>query len=133
MPSYTYLIVGGGMTAAAAIAGIREVDPRGAIGVMGAEGQLPYDRPPLSKGLWKDKPLESIWRKVEGPGVTFHLRRHARQLDPQAKSASPMIKARSTRLINCCWPQDARCAAFPLAAIGSFISARWTITTGCAA
>ena len=29
MPSYTYLIVGGQMTAAAAIAGIREVDGAG--------------------------------------------------------------------------------------------------------
>jgi len=60
MPSYTYLIIGGGMTAAAAIAGIREVDGGGSIGVIAAESHPPYDRPPLSKGLWKDKPLESI-------------------------------------------------------------------------
>ena len=35
MPHYPYLIIGGGMTAAAAIHGIREVDPTGAIGVIG--------------------------------------------------------------------------------------------------
>ena len=85
MPSYMYLIVGGGMTAAAAIAGIREVDGGGSIGVIGAESHPPYDRPPLSKGLWKDKPLESIWRKTDGQAVTLHLGRTARELDPANK------------------------------------------------
>src|ERR1035437_2032249 len=85
MPSYTYLIVGGGMTAAAAIAGIREVDGGGSIGVMGAEPHPPYDRSPLSKGLWKGKPLETIWRKTDARSVTFHLRRVARELDPRNK------------------------------------------------
>lgn len=53
MTHYTYLIIGGGMSAAAAIDGIREVDPTGSIGLIGAESHPPYDRPPLSKGLWK--------------------------------------------------------------------------------
>jgi NADPH-dependent 2,4-dienoyl-CoA reductase/sulfur reductase-like enzyme len=73
------------MTAAAAIAGIREVDGGGSIGVIAAESHPPYDRPPLSKGLWKDKPLESIWRKTDAQSVTFHLGRIARELDPQNK------------------------------------------------
>jgi NADPH-dependent 2,4-dienoyl-CoA reductase/sulfur reductase-like enzyme len=85
MPSYTYLIVGGGMTAAAAIAGIGDVDAGGSIGVIGAEPYRPYDRPPLSKGLWKDKTVESIWRKTDGRSVTFHLGRVARTLDPRGK------------------------------------------------
>jgi 3-phenylpropionate/trans-cinnamate dioxygenase ferredoxin reductase subunit len=88
MPAYTYLIVGGGMTAAAAIAGIREVDAKGAIGVVGAELQPPYDRPPLSKGLWKDKPLESIWRKTDPHAVTFHQGRTVRALDVPGKRAT---------------------------------------------
>jgi len=83
MPNSTYLIVGGGMTADAAIHGIREGDRSGSIGVIGAEPHPPYNRPPLSKGLWKDKPLESIWRKNADPGVTFHLGRRARHLDAQ--------------------------------------------------
>src|SRR5688500_6253387 len=70
------------MTADAAVGGIREVDPRGSVGLIGAESQPPYDRPPLSKGLWKGKPLEGIWRKAGGPGVTLHLGRRARMLDP---------------------------------------------------
>lgn len=83
MPDYSYLIVGGGMTAAAAIAGIREVDRSGAIGVITAEPDPPYDRPPLSKALWKGEPLESIWRSTEA--ATFHLGRTAVGLDPQGK------------------------------------------------
>ncbi len=85
MPNYTYLIVGGGMTADAAVHGIREVDPNGSIGLLGAEGHAPYDRPPLSKKLWKGKPLESIWRHTESHGVTLHLGRTARHLDSQSK------------------------------------------------
>jgi 3-phenylpropionate/trans-cinnamate dioxygenase ferredoxin reductase subunit len=85
MPNSTYLIVGGGMTADAAIHGIREGDRSASIGVIGAEPHPPYNRPPLSKGLWKDKPLESIWRKNADPGVTFHLGRRARQLDVRSK------------------------------------------------
>ncbi len=85
MPNYTYLIVGGGMTADAAIGGIREVDPSGSIGMVGVDAHSPYDRPPLSKGLWKGKPLDSIWRKTERQGVAFHLGRQARTLDPQNK------------------------------------------------
>jgi NADPH-dependent 2,4-dienoyl-CoA reductase/sulfur reductase-like enzyme len=85
MPNYTYLIVGGGMTADAAVHGIREVDRDGSIGLLSAEGHPPYDRPPLSKKLWKGKPLESIWRKTESQGVTLHLGRTARHLDPQNK------------------------------------------------
>jgi 3-phenylpropionate/trans-cinnamate dioxygenase ferredoxin reductase component len=45
----------------------------------------PYNRPPLSKGLWKDKLLEIIWRKDDLQGVTFHFGRTARHLDPHAK------------------------------------------------
>jgi NADPH-dependent 2,4-dienoyl-CoA reductase/sulfur reductase-like enzyme len=85
MPHFTYLIVGGGMTADAAIHGIRERDSSGSIGLIGEEPHPPYNRPPLSKGLWKNMSLKNIWRKGDGPGVTFHLGRRARHLDPQNK------------------------------------------------
>ncbi len=45
-----YLIVGGGLAAASAVEGIRELDKDGEIIVMSAERELPYHRPPLSKG-----------------------------------------------------------------------------------
>ncbi|MGH7171782.1 MAG: NAD(P)/FAD-dependent oxidoreductase [Gemmataceae bacterium] len=81
MPDYTYLIVGGGMTADAAVHGIRRVDSTGPIGLIGAESHPPYNRPPLSKGLWKGKPLESIWRKSAHSPAQLHLGRTARTLD----------------------------------------------------
>ena len=85
MPHYKYLIVGGGMTADAAIGGIREVDPSGLVGLIGAEPHPAYDRPPLSKGLWKEKPLESIWRKSDRRGINIHLGRQATALDAPNK------------------------------------------------
>jgi NAD(P)H-nitrite reductase large subunit len=85
MPNYMYLIVGGGMTADAAVHGIRAVDLSGSIGLLSAEGHPPYDRPPFSTKLWKDKPLEFIWCQTESQGVTLHRGRTARHPDPQNK------------------------------------------------
>lgn len=88
MPEYTYLILGGGMTGSAAIEGIREADPQGSIGLLSTDTHPPYDRPPLSKGLWKDTSLDEIWRETDGRAVTFHLGRTARSLDPQQKQVT---------------------------------------------
>lgn len=85
MPHFQYLIVGGGMTAAAAVASIRKVDEDGSIGLIGRENDLPYDRPPLTKGLWKGEDIDSIWRNTADKGVDAHLGRTATELDPQAK------------------------------------------------
>ncbi len=87
MPRYRYLIIGGGMTADAATRAIREVDTDGAIGLVGDEPDPPYNRPPLSKGLWKGKPLESIWRTSRIDGLELHLGRHIRSLDVAHKQA----------------------------------------------
>jgi 3-phenylpropionate/trans-cinnamate dioxygenase ferredoxin reductase subunit len=88
MPNYTYLIVGGGMTADAAARGIREADASGTIGLVSAEPNPPYDRPPLSKGLWKGKALETIWRPSPVQGVMYHLGRTVRALDPGGKTVT---------------------------------------------
>jgi 3-phenylpropionate/trans-cinnamate dioxygenase ferredoxin reductase component len=86
MLAYKYLLVGGGMTAAAAVEGIRKVDPAGSIGIISREPDPPYDRPPLSKGLWKGKALETVWRHaVNVSGIDLHLGRGAKSLDPSAK------------------------------------------------
>lgn len=87
MPHYPYLIVGGGMTADAAVAGIREVDRDSPIGVIGAEPDPPYNRPPLSKGLWKGEPESEIWRHTVAKGATFHLGRRVHSLDVRNKRA----------------------------------------------
>ena len=78
-----YLIIGGGMTADAAIRGIREHDPEGNIALVSKEEVPPYDRPPLSKGLWtKKKKVDQIWRGTEKFNVDFHLGREILFLDP---------------------------------------------------
>ena len=82
MPHYHYLIVGGGMTADAAIRGIREADSDGSIGLVGAETERPYNRPPLSKGLWKGKAIDSIWRGTDATDAALHLGRTVVHLDP---------------------------------------------------
>lgn len=85
MSHYPYLLIGGGMTAAAAVHGIREVDPTGAIGVIGLEAHPPYQRPLLSKGLWKGKPLERVWIDVTSQHIDLHLGRTAQALDAAHK------------------------------------------------
>lgn len=85
MKQYKYLIVGGGMTADAAVRGIRELDANSSIGMISAETDMPYARPPLSKGMWKGSPLEKIWRGTEKLNVDFHLGRKVTELDPAAR------------------------------------------------
>ncbi len=85
MTSYQYLIIGGGMTAAAAVDGIREVDPTGRIALISEELDAPYDRPPLSKALWKEKSLDTIWRKTEKNGVKIHSGRVVKEIVPKQK------------------------------------------------
>ncbi len=87
MPHYRYLIIGGGMTGAAAVQGIREADPDGTIGMIGNDPHLPYDRPPLSKKLWKGKPEDIIWREMEKHGVDIHTGKEIVSIDPSGKSA----------------------------------------------
>jgi NADPH-dependent 2,4-dienoyl-CoA reductase/sulfur reductase-like enzyme len=85
---YDYLIIGGGMTADAAARGIREKDGRGTIAVVGAEADAPYNRPPLTKGLWKGDSLDSVWRKSEEARVELTLHRRIVTLDPEKKEAT---------------------------------------------
>jgi 3-phenylpropionate/trans-cinnamate dioxygenase ferredoxin reductase component len=85
MHAFKYLIVGGGMTADAAVQGIREVDSNGSIGLFSMESDPPYDRPPLTKGLWKDKSLESIWRGAAKQNAELHLGRTVKSLDAAQK------------------------------------------------
>jgi 3-phenylpropionate/trans-cinnamate dioxygenase ferredoxin reductase subunit len=79
---YKYLIIGGGMTADAAVRGIRQLDGEGSIGLIGEEPYPPYDRPPLSKGLWRGDSAEGIWRNTQEHGVEVHLGLRAQVLEP---------------------------------------------------
>jgi 3-phenylpropionate/trans-cinnamate dioxygenase ferredoxin reductase subunit len=83
-----YLIVGGGMAADSAARGIRQVDPQGAIAMICDEAHPPYDRPPLTKSLWKDKPFESIWRNTGDLNVDIHTGRKIVALNAAGKTAT---------------------------------------------
>jgi NADPH-dependent 2,4-dienoyl-CoA reductase/sulfur reductase-like enzyme len=85
MKNYRYLIVGGGLTADAAARGIRELDTEGSIGILSMEPDPPYLRPNLSKGLWKGRPLEKIWRNTQSLNVDLILERKVTLLDPLKK------------------------------------------------
>lgn len=88
MKHHKYLIVGGGMAADSAIHGIRKIDPSGAIAVICEELHPPYDRPPLSKSLWKDAQFESIWRSQHNLDVAIHIGKKIVNLDPARKTAT---------------------------------------------
>lgn len=85
MENYKYLIVGAGMTADAAVRGIRELDQNGKIGMIGNDHNPPYNRPPLSKALWKGKPLERIWRRTQEFSVDLLLGRTVLSIKPDTK------------------------------------------------
>lgn len=89
MTHYPYLIIGGGMAADSAARGIRQVDPDRPIGLISREPDPPYNRPPLSKNLWKKGPrpfpLSRIWRNTASLGVDLHLECTVVDLDPAQK------------------------------------------------
>jgi 3-phenylpropionate/trans-cinnamate dioxygenase ferredoxin reductase subunit len=77
-----YLIIGGGMSADSAVKGIRSIDKEGKIGLISAEPNPPYDRPPLSKGLWKGNiKFEDIWRPTPKKGIELYLSRTVQKID----------------------------------------------------
>jgi len=84
------------MTADAAARAIRESDPSGSIGIVSDDPHPPYNRPPLSKGLWKGDDPEKVWRGTDKIGVELRLARHATAVNTK-RNLSPMIAATSSR------------------------------------
>ena len=81
MQRFDYLVIGGGLAAAEALGGIREADAHGRVGLVGAEPHRPYDRPALSKTLWKEGANNgAIWRSTPDD-VELFLGRRAVRLD----------------------------------------------------
>jgi NADPH-dependent 2,4-dienoyl-CoA reductase/sulfur reductase-like enzyme len=88
MKHFKHVIVGGGMTAASAAGGIREAGEHGSLAMFSEESHAPYDRPLLSKALWKGEPLESIWRKTADLDIELHLGRTIVSLNPESRTFS---------------------------------------------
>jgi NADPH-dependent 2,4-dienoyl-CoA reductase/sulfur reductase-like enzyme len=88
LPHHRYLIIGGGMAADAAARAIRAVDQDGPIGMVSAEPDAPYDRPPLTKGLWKDTPPAGIWRGTAELGVDVLVDRRIIRVEPDERTVT---------------------------------------------
>jgi 3-phenylpropionate/trans-cinnamate dioxygenase ferredoxin reductase subunit len=73
------------MTANAAVAGIRSRDRSGSIALFSLEPDPPYNRPPLTKGLWQGQQLHTIWLPDAREGVDLHLERGVVSLDRAAR------------------------------------------------
>jgi len=82
--THDYLIIGAGMAGEAAAQALRDADADAAIALIGAEPNPPYDRPPLSKALWKDGKEADIWRPVDKARAEVALQRRAVKIDRAA-------------------------------------------------
>ncbi len=85
MAGYDYLVVGGGAAADEAVRAIREIDHEGSVGMLSAEAFPPYDRPPLSKGLWSGSArLDGMFHQsgYEALGIHLHLTAEVREIRP---------------------------------------------------
>ncbi|QTX03998.1 NAD(P)/FAD-dependent oxidoreductase [Agromyces archimandritae] len=85
------VIVGGGLAGARAAEGLRDAGYEGSIALVAAEGKLPYERPPLSKGyLLGDDELDVVFPHDEAwyadHGIELHLASLATALDADAHS-----------------------------------------------
>ena len=86
---YDYVIVGGGLAAASAVDGIRELDEDGTIALLAEEMSPPYHRPPLSKEYLQtaEAPRDLLHVKPSGwfadqPGIDLIEGAKADRLDP---------------------------------------------------
>ena len=82
--AFDYLILGAGMAGEAAAQALREADANATIGMLGDESHPPYDRPPLTKKLWKDGKEDDIWRPIDKARATVSLQRRATRIDRAA-------------------------------------------------
>ena len=115
---YDYLIVGGGLAAASAVDGIREVDEDGSIAVLSDEEDPPYHRPPLSKEFLQapdGAPRSLLHVKPEGwfeeeADAELHLGRRATRLSPDAMKVETAsggdVTARRILLVTGGRPRD---------------------------
>ncbi|TSC64121.1 MAG: ferredoxin reductase, partial [Parcubacteria group bacterium Gr01-1014_106] len=90
MPASDFLLVGGGLASATALERLLKSGVEGTrITLIGAEPELPYNRPPLSKGYLLDRETrESIFVKpqafYEGAGVRLVLGTSVQRVDTTA-------------------------------------------------
>jgi NADPH-dependent 2,4-dienoyl-CoA reductase/sulfur reductase-like enzyme len=87
------VVVGASLAGLSALETLRQEGYEGELLAVGAEAELPYDRPPLSKqvlqGQWEpDKTMLRGQPEYDGLGVTWHLGRRATALDPATRTVT---------------------------------------------
>ncbi|HYH49473.1 MAG TPA: FAD-dependent oxidoreductase [Acidimicrobiia bacterium] len=87
------VVVGASLAGLSALETLRQEGFEGELIAVGAEPELPYDRPPLSKqvlqGQWEpDKTMLRDQGQYDALGVTWHLGRRATALDPVARTVT---------------------------------------------
>ena len=85
MKKYKYIIIGGGMAGSSALMGIRKHDPDGTIALFSEETFPPYNRPPLSKGLWGKMKIDVIMRPIKQFNADIFLQNRIVNLDVKEK------------------------------------------------
>lgn len=83
--SVSHLIIGAGVAGESAAQAIRSVDADASIAMLGDEAHPPYDRPPLSKALWRDGREDDIWRPIGKAHIDLQLGRRALRIDRAAR------------------------------------------------
>lgn len=89
--SYKYVLVGGGMGSGYATLGIREHDKEGSILIISHEEHVPYERPALTKKLWRDKDFKVEDTKIgaeEETNVDFAFGRDVVEIAPNEKTVT---------------------------------------------
>jgi NAD(P)H-nitrite reductase large subunit len=86
--SHDYLIIGAGMAGEAAAQALRGAAANATIAMLGAEADPPYDRPPLSKALWKDGREDAIWRALDKARAEVTLQRNAVKIERAAHTVT---------------------------------------------
>lgn len=91
MSDFEYVVVGAGMAGDAAVAGIRQEDPTGTIALIGKEPDPPYNRPALTKALWREEDTTTstiILGAASTPGVTLMLGTRVTSVNPDAHTVT---------------------------------------------
>jgi 3-phenylpropionate/trans-cinnamate dioxygenase ferredoxin reductase subunit len=88
-PDSTVVVVGASLAGLRACEALREEGFRGRLVLVGAEGHLPYDRPPLSKeilqGKWEPDKIALRRQGLEDLDLDFRRAVKATALDPEAR------------------------------------------------
>src|SRR5215203_5389363 len=103
----THVIVGAGLAGAKTAEALREEGFDGPIMLIGAEPELPYERPPLSKGYLRGEAPAEKARVHPGGFYADHASSCARRRPSTGSTRRPArwcwVTASESAMTGCCW------------------------------